>query len=86
MNRLAGAMPSPAGDRAQRLHVNRAANRPGLFSELVPSDALDADDFPRRLVDRLISPDGLCPRAAIGGRTSDRRHATGADARGLLPR
>ncbi len=45
MNRLAGAMPSPAGDRAQRLHFNRAANRPGLFSELVPS-ALDADDFP----------------------------------------
>lgn len=67
MNRRAGAMPSPAGVHTQRLHVNRAANRPGLFSELVPSG-------------------GLCPRAAIGGRTSDRRNATGADARGLLPR
>ncbi len=36
LNRLAGAMPSPAGDHTQRLHVDRAANRSGLFPELVP--------------------------------------------------
>lgn len=36
LNRRAGAMPSPAGVHTQRLHVNRAANRPGLFPELVP--------------------------------------------------